>query len=499
MRTLSIVRASLGGGAALLLAGFLAAAPAQAGTGGSVPCSSAALIGAIKAANTAGGGAINLAPRCHYKLTTPINGIDGVPPATTPIDGLPPVITRIAVNGNGATIDGTGAVRVFEVDGPGGKLLLNNVTITGGSAEVGGGIANIGGTVTLNFSTVTRNTATDAGGGIASATGLVGTSVAKLTLNFSRVTGNTQSLAPASGGEGGGGILSLLGKVTVNYSQVSGNTAMGLVGGGIASGDYMNFSSTSSFLTVNHSRVTGNTAPNAGGGGIQNLLGTVTVNSSQVNGNTSLNGGGISSGNGNGGIPPGTSHLTLNNSQVSGNTATAPVPSGPMSGPPIAAGGIANGGVAVLNRTQVNNNTASHTSGGGIVNHGTMTVTNSQVNGNTAAGTGPVASGGGIISAQGEPGSAPTTLTLVNSQVNFNRAGGDGGGIANGVSLPNAPTPLIGGALKLVSSLVLGNTATAGGGIFNNLGTVTLVNALIILNHPDNCASTSGTITGCKN
>ena len=79
-------------------------------------------------------------------------------------------MTRIAVNGNGATIDGTGAVRVFEVDGPGGNLSLNNVTITGGSADNGGGIANLGGTVTLNFSTVTRNTATDAGGGIASAT-----------------------------------------------------------------------------------------------------------------------------------------------------------------------------------------------------------------------------------------------------------------------------------------------------------------------------------------
>ena len=74
------------------------------------------------------------------------------------------------MNGNGATIDGTGAVRVFEVDGPGGNLSLNNVTITGGSADNGGGIENVGGTVTLNFSTVTRNTATDAGGGIASAT-----------------------------------------------------------------------------------------------------------------------------------------------------------------------------------------------------------------------------------------------------------------------------------------------------------------------------------------
>ena len=126
-----------------------------------------------------------------------------------------------------------------------------------------------------------------------------------------------------------------------------------------------------------------------------------------------------------------------------------------------------------------------------------MTLINSQVNRNTAAGSGVVASGGGIISAQGMPGSAPTTLTLINSRVNNNRAGGDGGGIANGIPLPG-PMPLVGGALKLVNSQVTGNTAAAGGGIFNNLGTVTLVNALIIGNHPDNCEPT-GTITGCRN
>ena len=67
MRTVSIVKTGLGSGAAILFAGLLAAAPAQASTGGSVPCNSAALIAAITAANTAGGGAINLAPRCHYR------------------------------------------------------------------------------------------------------------------------------------------------------------------------------------------------------------------------------------------------------------------------------------------------------------------------------------------------------------------------------------------------------------------------------------------------
>ena len=84
---------------------------------------------------------------------------------------------------------------------------------------------------------------------------------------------------------------------------MSGNTAMGMAGGGIANGDYMNFSGTTSFLTLNRSQVDDNNAPNAGGGGgIQNLLGSVTLNGSEVNRNTAPNGAGISSGNGNGGM-----------------------------------------------------------------------------------------------------------------------------------------------------------------------------------------------------
>ena len=255
----------------------------------------------------------------------------------------------------------------------------------------------------MNHSQVTGNTALLAGGGIASAT-FDPSSVARLTLNNSEVTDNQQTLVRQDGGLGGGGIVNLLGTVTLNSSQANENTAQGFVGGGIANGDYMNFSDTSSVLTLNSSQVNGNTAPNAGGGGIQNLLGSVTLNSSQVNGNTSLNGGGISSGNGNGGTPPGTAHLTLNKSQVNGNTATA----APGEGPPIAAGGIANGSDAVLNNSEVDNNTASHTSGGGIVNHGAMTLNKSEVNGNTAAGSGLVASGGGIINAQGPPGACDT-------------------------------------------------------------------------------------------
>jgi len=440
----------------------------------------AGLIAAINSANSAGGGTINLAAGCHYLLTTPDNGENG----------LPAVTSRISLIGNGATIDGTGSVRILEVDGPGGNLSLQNITLTGGSADIGGAIANIGGTVSLNRSQVTGNAATEAGGGIASAT-FDPSSVAKLTLNNSSVSDNQQT-DDSQDALGGGGIVNILGIASLNQSHVNGNDAQGFVGGGIASGDYMNFSSTSSVLTINASQVDGNTAPNAGGGGIQNLLGSATLNNSEVNDNTSLNGAGISSGSG-GNAPPLVSHLTLNNTRVDGNTAiTVPTPG---EGPPIAGGGIANGGDASLNNSEVNDNTASHASGGGIVNHGRMTLNNSEVNGNVAAGSGLVGSGGGVINAQGPPGTGDTILTVNNSQVNDNHAHGDGGGIANGVPFGGMGLP--GGAVTLHNSQVTGNVAAHGGGIFNSGGSVTLSNTAVTGNTPDNCEP-PGTIAGCS-
>jgi hypothetical protein len=125
-------------------AALFAATAAGAATSVNVACGdSAGLVAAVNTANAAGGGSINLAAACDYSLTSVDNSGE---------NGLPVVTTPISVNGKGATIDGTGAVRVFEVDGPGGSLSLRDVTITGGSADIGGGIANIGGMVTLSHS-----------------------------------------------------------------------------------------------------------------------------------------------------------------------------------------------------------------------------------------------------------------------------------------------------------------------------------------------------------
>jgi hypothetical protein len=183
-----LIQAAVAGMGGLLALAVLPAGLAAAGTSVSVPCTGqAALVAAINAANAAGGSTISLTAGCVYTLTMADYGENG----------LSVVTTRIAVNGNGATIDGTGAVRVFEVDGPGGNLSLQNVTITGGSA----GIENGGASVTLNHNQVTGNTAFVAGGGIASAT-FDPSSVANLTLNNSVVSDNSQSLDPQDGGLG---------------------------------------------------------------------------------------------------------------------------------------------------------------------------------------------------------------------------------------------------------------------------------------------------------
>jgi hypothetical protein len=423
-----------------------------------VACSQAALVAAIDAANSNGGGTLDLAHGCDYKLTMSPDSSE---------NGLPAVSTAITIRGDHATIDGTGSFRVFEVDGPGGNLTVRQLTITGGSAQdFGGGIANLGGTVTLEQTRVTSNSAAVAGGGIASAT-FDPSSVATLIVRHSSVSHNQQTQPPSqdqSGGLGGGGIANVDGTAKLDHVRVNGNAAQGGVGGGIASGDYLG-SGLSTVLTVNHGQVNGNVAPHAGGGGIQNLLGTATLNHSQVNGNTSL------------------------------NTAMA----GPGGeGPPVAAGGIANGSVAVLNHSRVDRNKTPNGLGAGIVNHGMMTLEHSEVNRNTAAASGFAGSGGGILNTEGPPGTTPAVLVLQRSKVNGNRAGGYGGGIANGVPLPPGPPPLVGGSVTLTHSQVKHNTAVHGGGIFNNGGTVTLQKSQVTHNEVDNCEPTNS-IAGCTN
>jgi hypothetical protein len=290
---------------------------AQAGGSGNVPCSgagggAAGLVAAINAANASGGGSIRLASGCTYTLTaannvTPGLGASGLPVITSPIS--------IGSGGDGATIAGNStAFRIIMIAGAaGGSLSLNGITITGGKASgqgpagFGGGIFNFAGTLDLNKSVVTGNTATSAGGGIASGTMGPGPG-ATLSLNNSEVSWNT---VPSSG-QGGGGILSISGTLDINNSTIAHNSASG--GGGIASGNG-NGGGAGSFITINNTLISDNRATGGeetGGAGISNG-GTLRMNNTRLIGNDADGGLG-------GGL---LNHATamLNNVTVTGNSA----------------------------------------------------------------------------------------------------------------------------------------------------------------------------------
>jgi hypothetical protein len=151
MMKTTVFKLAWGTVAALLVLAVAPLSSAGAAPGIDMACSGpgggvAELIAAVHAANGGGGGRINLASGCTYTLVAADNGENS----------LPVVTSSIALNGNGATINGSGAVRIFEVDGPGGNLSLQSVTLTNGSAtDFGGAVFNAGGTVTLNQSLVT--------------------------------------------------------------------------------------------------------------------------------------------------------------------------------------------------------------------------------------------------------------------------------------------------------------------------------------------------------
>jgi hypothetical protein len=424
--------ASAAGGALIALA-FATPAATFASTDINVPCSgagggAAGLIAAINAANAGGGGNINLVQGCTYTLSS-VNNSKLLPTQGGPVlssNGLPVIKSKIAINGSGGDnqqvgqSDGSGATiagnghdfRIFEVDGPGGNLTLQDLTITkGASLFGGGGLLNAEGAITLDHSRVTGNASAFAGGGIASGVidpnhlGPIGT----LVINFSQVDANT-----AMGG-GGGGILNHAGTLTLNHSQVHNNRSGG-GGGGIASGSGTGGFPGSSTLIVNFSQVNNNVStggPTAGAGGIANG-GVATITHSQVDGNSAPGapGGGILN----------HATMTIDHSQVNGNAASRDGLGNDGLG-----GGIANLDVSAafagapraaltLTHTDVNDNSASGL-GGGILEvgfdpnfnfgfaGGPLVLDHSTVTGNSAS------SGGGIFAFPGSP------VTLDHSRV----------------------------------------------------------------------------------
>jgi hypothetical protein len=209
-----------------------------------------------------------------------------------------------------------------------------------------------------------------------------------------------------------------------------------------------------STLSIKDSMVAGN------GTGISVDSGTGTLIRSTVIHNAFKVGGGISIGE--------SGTLRIHHSIISNNGS-------------FDVGGIINSGKLVVTRSVITNNGAGGAGrpmGGGIMNLGVATLTHSVI-----ADNGVSRGDGGGISNSGE-------LTLVHSTVLGNKAscdepncspppGGRGGGIFNAGSAASA---------SLIGSFITSNSASLdGGGVFNEGGTVSQTDTLIINNNPNDC------------
>lgn len=420
--------------------------------------------------------------------------------------------------GTGATIAGTvgpTADTVIDIT-PGRTVILRNLTITGGAASstspstvpFGGGIRS-GAILTLDDVSVTGNTADAEGAGIwnggtlsvlggsivdNSAAGNGGGLFSNGTATLSGVTIGTAALpnsAPNGAGiynngmmtvngassvdfnaasNSGGGIYNTAGNLTVSESSsVDDNTAL-VGGGGIysvsastlivdessvdnntagAAGGILN-ADPGSTATITGSTISGNdaTAPaGSGGGGIENATsGSMTVTNSEVNNNTSASKGG-------GGIRNDNATLTLTGVDVIGNDSTGTFD--------VAGGGIRHSGVLTINGNSLIQGNTSVSTGGGISVVGigsTLTIDDSRVDNNTAA-----SSGGGIAINGVPPGLPDNTVTVTQSSITRNDAGTDGGGVSSAATF------------GLANTTVSANTAgTSGGGIHSGTtGTLT--------------------------
>jgi hypothetical protein len=156
--------------------------------------------------------------------------------------------------GSGITVDGSGSGnRVFQIDN-GDSVVINGLTITGGSGGAfggGGGIYNAG-FLTLSNSTVTGNHAFEGGG-------ILNASNGTMVMSGDTVNNNTTS------GDNGGGINNS-GKLTIINCTIAANQAIS--GGGIANGGV---------LMMANSTVASNTVVTGDGGGIYTLGGELDL------------------------------------------------------------------------------------------------------------------------------------------------------------------------------------------------------------------------------
>ena len=340
-----------------------------------VPCTAdnaanvAALRNAIVSANAAGGGTVTLAPDCTYTLTDP----DNRPTYTTP-NGLPIITGAVTIEGAGATVQrapgvGTPQFRFFQV-GDGASLLIDGLTLRGGSGDSGGALLVLtGGAASVRASFLIGNSA-HSGGAINAGT--------RTSLDISESTVSDNVVDGV-----GGGVLTA-GAASITASMVAGNKAA--AGGGIEN--------ALGTVAIAASTIANNTVSGAGGG-LDTELGTATVERSSLTGNHAGSGGGVFN----------SGSLLLVNSAVSANSAAV-------------GAGVANHHfrATLVNDTVAANIVTNSGDGGAVYNEGgdyalvnTIMASNAGGNCNDRLGT-SVTDGGRNLSYPADDRSCPASL-----------------------------------------------------------------------------------------
>jgi predicted outer membrane repeat protein len=403
--------------ASLLAAGGGGAQTALAGSRSvvQVPCSAAALTTAVSSASS--GETLSLATLCTYGLTS----------------ALPPIVEKLTIKGNRATIEGQSAgapdFAILTVGGRSGTdigtLAVSGLNISSGAP----GINLLNGTVSVNGGRFSGN-----------ATAIESNFYTTLHVSGATFTGNsgkyggaifgtasvsvTDSTFTGNSAERGGAVYLQYGKQEITHCQFSGNTAT-YAGGGLY--DDSNITMTGTTFSSNHAEV----------GGAVSVFdlssAALAVSGSAFVANTARIGGAIYNYDG----------LTATDSVFTANHASQ-------------GGAVDQDWYATLTGDLFTRNTAT-ASGGGMYAGYTTTVSQSTFARNTAG-----SHGGGIDNGLGSLNLAGP-LVVSGSSVTGNVAGTDGGGIFNDST----------------------HRATAG-----------LAGTTTVGNLPDNCAPPSA-VSGC--
>ena len=368
---------------------------------------------------------------------------------------LPAITSTITIEGNGYTISGNNRYRIFYNDG--GDLTINNLTMTKGRAEnegdiitnadgslkatetnpVGGAIVNWAGTITISDSSFSGNSA-ELGGAI---------------FNDGELSISDSAFSRNSADRGGAIVNGGNGELSISDSVFQNNLAER--GGAVHNWEE---------LSIVNSAFQNNSAEL--GGAIANVDKLSIVNSA-FSGNSAEQGGAVHN----------WDELSISDSSFSGNSADE------------AGGAIANGedGELSIGNSAFQNNSAEY--GGAIYNWEELSISSSTFSDNSAEQGGAIfnwedgelsisdstfsdnsAEYGGAIDNRGE-------LSMVNSAFSSNSANW-GGAIYNW------------GELSIVSSTFSGNSADQYvGAIYNDGGTLSMINSIIAGRGRDACYS----------